>query len=502
MEDLKKLVAIVVRRKQRQYPLLELKSVAENASKENLFFRLIKKGQVNSDGEAAHLLYSATEQDDRYRMLKSRLKQKLLNHLYFLDFTEKHQQLAFQLEQECIQYIHQAKMLIFTEERKIARNLLHKAVVLGGRGEFTVLRKSSLEHLLELYSANFQPHLYQKTLMELRRVRKLEELEEEGRVLYLYHWMMVVKSVNSRKKNLGKTKKAIDRLEAIWRETRSYNTFEQFYRLRLLYSKLMGDFESITPWLKEIGKGFYDKQKLNSVRINHREITFELLHAYWRTGEFKKCLDLANAQIKLFDAEVEGWYQVVNYAFLSSLSLGEFGESERLIERVTQDRGFSRLQTEESDKWKLYEAYLQFASQGSFVSRRLRLQEIQTSLPPDEKNREGYQAALLIYQFLFYARKGDLPALEKRRDILRELMANHFKENFSYRTRTFYKLLNIVVEQNLDYRKILGRSRYLVNKLGEIKIVSDAYTEMEIVPYEQLWDKLLQIIQESQAASA
>lgn len=502
MEDLKKLVAIVVRRKQRQYPLLELKSIAENASKENLFFRLIKKGQANSDGEAAHLLYSATEQDDRYRMLKSRLKQKLLNHLYFLDFTEKNQPLAFQLEQECIQYIHQAKMLMFTDERKIARNLLHKAVVLGGRGEFTKLRKLALEHLLELYSANFQPHLYQKTLAELRKVRKLDELEEEGRALYLYNWMMVVKSVNSRKKNLGKTKKAIDRLEAIWRETRSYNTFEQFYRLRLLYSKLNGDFAGITPWLKDIEEGSYEKQKLNGNRINHKEIALELLHAYWRTGEFRKCLDLANMQIGLFEAESEGWHQLMNYAFLSSLSVGDYKESERLIELVIQDKGFSRLQPEEADKWKLYEGYLQFAAQQSFSSRRIRLQELQNSLPPDEKNKENYQAARLIYQFFYFSGKGDLPALEQRRNILRELMANHFKENFSYRTRTFYKLLNIVVEQKLNYRNITGRSRYLVNKLGEIKIVSDAYTEMEIVPYEQLWEKLLQVIKDLEKVSA
>ena len=152
MEDLKRLVRIVVRRKQRQYPLLELKSVNENSSKENIFFRYIKKGIVNSDVDAANLLYGAAGDDDRYRMLKSRLKQKLLNHLLFLDFTDNNQSTALQYEQECVQYLHQAKMLDFVGERKITKNLLQKALTIAERCEFTKHQITSLEELAKVYS--------------------------------------------------------------------------------------------------------------------------------------------------------------------------------------------------------------------------------------------------------------------------------------------------------------------------------------------------------------
>jgi hypothetical protein len=91
MEDLKRLVSIITKRKQRQYPLLELKSINENSSKENVFFRYIKKGIVNTDDDASKLIYGTKSDDDRFRMLKSRLKQKLLNHLFFLDFTDNNQ---------------------------------------------------------------------------------------------------------------------------------------------------------------------------------------------------------------------------------------------------------------------------------------------------------------------------------------------------------------------------------------------------------------------------
>jgi phosphorylcholine metabolism protein LicD len=137
MEDLKRLVSIITKRKQRQYPLLELKSINENSSKENVFFRYIKKGIVNTDDDASKLIYGTKSDDDRFRMLKSRLKQKLLNHFFFLDFTENNQKVANQYEQECIQQLHQARMLIFTDEIKIARSLVLKALTTAERCEFT-----------------------------------------------------------------------------------------------------------------------------------------------------------------------------------------------------------------------------------------------------------------------------------------------------------------------------------------------------------------------------
>ncbi|MDZ7607221.1 MAG: hypothetical protein U5K79_16935 [Cyclobacteriaceae bacterium] len=84
MDDIQRLVGIIHQRKQRQYPLLDLKSVNDNSTKENIFFHHVKRKQFKNDAEAASELYGSKSDDDRYRMLKSRLKQKLLNHLFFL----------------------------------------------------------------------------------------------------------------------------------------------------------------------------------------------------------------------------------------------------------------------------------------------------------------------------------------------------------------------------------------------------------------------------------
>ena len=72
--------------------------------------------------------------------------------MFFLDFTENNQKLSSQYEQECIQQLHQAKMLLFTGENKVARSLVLKALTTAERCEFTKHIISSLEELVEIYS--------------------------------------------------------------------------------------------------------------------------------------------------------------------------------------------------------------------------------------------------------------------------------------------------------------------------------------------------------------
>ncbi len=494
MEDLKSLVRIVVKRKQRQYPLLELKSVNENSSKENIFFRYIKKDMISSDDEAANLLYGSAGDDDRYRMLKSRLKQKLLNHLFFLDFTENNQKPAYQFEQECIQYMHQAKMLIFTGERKVSRNLVQKAQTIAERCEFTNHHITSLEELVKLYSENCQPHLFDNTVEQLHNMRKLYQKEQEAEELYYHITMMVVKSVNSRKKNIDNTEEVIKKIERIWKETKSYNVFEYYFKLVLLYKKLTGEFEQMIPFLEEIGKGKFQGHKLNEFRLDERYITQQMAYAYLKSKLLQKGLEYTESKIQDFDSTSNEWFAFYDTYFLLAASDRNYRLAFKIIDEVFENKLFVKLERDEREKWRLYNAYLHYAYSGNFYMRNFNFADFIEKIPEYDKDKEGFHVAILILQFLYNVERGDIEALKERRDVLKEYMANHFKENFSYRTRTFYKLLNIVVENEMDPKMIQIKSRYLTNKLSEAQIVGDAYVEMEIIPYEHLWELLSNMI--------
>ncbi len=494
MEDLKRLVRIISKRKQRQYPLLELKSINDNSSKENIFFRYIKKGIVESDDDASNLIYGTSSQDDRYRMLKSRLKQKLLNHTFFLDFTDSNQKVSHQYEQECVQQLHQAKMLLFTSEKKIAKSLVLKALTTAERGEFTKHIVASLEELVGIYSNNCQPHLFDNTIEQLEKVRVLYAKEQAARERYYYIKMMVVKSVNSRKKNLEKTTEEIDLLYKLWKETNSYNIFEYFYKLKLLYLELIGDFESIIPFLTEINTGKFEGKEINPYRLDKRHIAYSQAYAYLRSKDLKKGLEYAEQQLELFDPNSSNWFSYMENYFLLAMHGVQYQKAFQIIDQVFESKLFLKLSPDARERWKLYNAYLHYAYSGNFYMRNFNYASFLEQVPEYDKDKEGFNVAVLILQFLYYVERGELKSLIERRDALKKYMANHFKENFSYRTRTFFKLLNIVVENSLDIKMVQMKSRYLINKMQETPVVGDAFTEIEIIPYEHLWDLMLNMI--------
>ena len=65
----------------------------ENGNKEMNLFLGIKNGEFSDDFEASRGIYGSEEVDFKFRMLKSRLNRKLLNHLFFMDFEMLLQQL-------------------------------------------------------------------------------------------------------------------------------------------------------------------------------------------------------------------------------------------------------------------------------------------------------------------------------------------------------------------------------------------------------------------------
>lgn len=487
MEDLKRLVSIVTKRKQRQYPLLELKSITENSSKENIFFRYIKKGIVNSDDDASNLIYGTKSDDDRFRMLKSRLKQKLLNHLFFLDFTENNQKVSNQFEQECIQQLHQARMLMFTGEFKIAKSLVVKALTTAQRCEFTRYIVSSLEELVRIYSDNCQPHLFDDVISDLKKYRSLYTTEEAAAEHYYFIKMMIVKSVNSRKKNLDTATESIAYLEKLWSETKSYNVFQYLLKLMLLYKELVGDFAGIIPILEEVETGKFQGITLNVNRLEESQIISSMSFAYFRAKDYESGMDYVKKHLDAFDPALSDWFDFREIYFLLSAFNKNYTTCFEIIDSAFESKYFDKLSDDVKDKWKLYNAYIHLVQSGSYYLKNNYV-NILANIPEYDKDKEGFNAAILILQFMYYVDQRELDKLVEIRNELKSYMSNHFKENFSYRSRTFYKLINIVVENELDFKGVQLKSRYLVKKLSENQIVGNAYTELEIIPYEHLWD--------------
>src|SRR5687768_11329897 len=121
MEELKELVKIVTNRGHKKIALLKWNE--KRLSKDMELFYGIQKGEYTNDEQAASQLYNSTPEQAAYKMAKSRLKKKLLNHLFFLDFSGNRSKISHKYEQTCLNLLHQSRMLINIGEYKTSEGL-------------------------------------------------------------------------------------------------------------------------------------------------------------------------------------------------------------------------------------------------------------------------------------------------------------------------------------------------------------------------------------------
>jgi hypothetical protein len=287
MDEIKDLIKIVTDNTKKNLPLLDLKNQHQNGNKEMNLFLGIKNGEFASDEEASNGIYGSEEVDFKFRMLKSRLNRKLLNHLFFMDFSSTKYTKSNTLYQEALDYFHFARMLLNVDEIKLGTKLLYKTIDLAKECEFTAVLNDCLRELREVYAKTYRPKLFQNIKNQIKEYEELEKIEERADLIFQENRLYINSSVNNRKKSFEPHLNAIEELYKLYRQTNSYNIYEKYLKLKIRYHELAGEFESVIEFINEIEKD-YQKGRINQRRFNQLFINISKGNALIKLKMFKE----------------------------------------------------------------------------------------------------------------------------------------------------------------------------------------------------------------------
>jgi hypothetical protein len=493
MEDLRKLVQIVTSRGQKSFPLLEVKNKPGN--KEADLFLKIKKGDLQTDEQAAENLYGAKPNDYRLKMLKSRLRKKLLNHLFFLDFSDERLKISHRYEQESLSLLFQGKTLMNVGEHKISAKLLQNALKLATEAELTSIIISCLEMLLVNYSLTLQENLYHKTRQALNHYRQLAAFEHEAEDLYYSTKMQLNKSVLAKKKFLPTMESTISSLKALWEQTTSANIFEYYYILNILHHELQGNFAEILH-ITVNSEQLLQQGQINPKRFDARYNKFVTVYAYLRVKDYEKGLAFAEASMPAFNRSTNNWFAFMENYMLMAMHAARYELAAKLFDEVSENSFFKKIPQNAQERWMLYGSYLYLVNPSKELLKKSAYKKLLASIPEYSKDKQGFNVAILVLQFLYYVREEDLDMLSYLIEGLKKYAGRHLQDNFSKRSVYFFKLLVTAVKANLDYVESQKKGKVLYEKLSATPVPGDAYAEIEIIPYEQLWAIVLKTLEE------
>ncbi len=490
MDEIKDLIKIVTGNTKKSIPLLDLKNQHQNGNKEMNLFLGIKNGKFNNDEEASSGIYGSEEVDFKFRMLKSRLSRKLLNHLFFVDFSTNKYSKSTSFYQEVLDYFHFSRMLLNIGEMKLGTKLLQKTMDLAEEGEFTALFTDCLRELREIYAKTYRPKLFENIKARILRSEDLERKEEKADLIYQESMLNINSSVTNRKKSFEPYEQAVGELHKLYKQTNSYNIFERYFKLKIRYHELAGDFEEVLNFTAQIEDAF-KQGKINQRRFDHLFVLSARGNAFIKLRNFEEGSIFLEQMLTELDSSSNEWYQFAEKYVMLNIYNEQYDSASEIFFRVAANKTFGELEPKEQLKWNTIRAYLYYLSNQKKLIRKFDFDTFITKTPAFEKEVAGYNVSILILQML-YRLDGDLSILHAKLDAIDDYVVRFLNNSFSRRTKTFCKLLHKIAVHNKNRNTIVLKSKYLQDKLQEAEVAGELFVDFETVPYEVLWNNVLE----------
>lgn len=502
MNNLVQLARIVTSRGLTRLPLLRLEGGGDTKEKQ-LMQTLVETPDATQSTLVQRIYGSNTPATvEAYYQLRSRLQVKLLNHLYFLDFSDARHLVGRRCELSILSSVHQATVLIEEGEFALAEHMLTRGLRQARQDDFTHYGLLAARHLRNLYVLQRKGAKYRRMVQELAWWRQRHQAESEAEDLYAEFRMAAGGAVAAQRRLLPQLPEYIERLEALHQQAgSSFGTFFFVYRARLYTQQMHGNFEEIIRLTTEAAC-LAASGGLNARRFDQRYNHFMMAHGYLGARRAGEGLALARQHLLDFHPSSNGWFSYQENHLLLALHSGAFDRARQVYEEVTLNEAYDGQRASDRQRWELYRAYLDVLVLPPARLLRQPAAQWALALPDFNRDKLGYHVAALIIQLLYFLHRRNLDEVALRLERLRKYRQLHLQEAETLRSRLFLKLLALLHEEDFNPRTCAERGAPLVEKLTQAPVPGEAFAEMEVVPYECLWQLTLDALRQGPRLTA
>ena len=431
--------------------------------------------------------------------LRARLQGKLLNHLYFLDHSDPRYPVGRRHEMAIWQMLHQATVLQAEGEYALATQRLRRALLLAERDDYLGYAVMAARLLRSLYANQRQPAAYQAMGQTYARLRQRLSCEEEAESLHLDIRNAITGPVAAKRALLPTLPASIARLAELHEQAQTFTTATFLYRARLTQQEMLGNYPEILR-ITQAAEAQLRAGELNERRFDLRYNHFMTVYAYLRSRQPARGLELAAQYEPDFHPSSNNWFAFQENHVLLALHAGHYELAQTLLGTVLKNPFYAKQRAAGQQRWELYRAYLEFllpAGAGiSPVRTPASVAQWALQLPDFNRDKRGYHVAILILQLLYYLRRRNLDEVMLRLERLRKYQQLHLRDEDTLRSRLFLRLLAILPEKDFQARACAERGQNLLAKLREAPQPGEAYAQIEVVPYEELWELTLQLLRQ------
>lgn len=497
-EELQALAEVVAKNKVKHIHVIG--NPDSKATKFEQFYDALASGRLQNDAEAAAFFYQASPDHAAYRKLKERLQERLINTLFFVDVNQASFNEYNQNYYEGYKDLAAIKILLGRFARKAAIPLAEKALKIALKFEITdiitILTKELYSHYAS-FEGNLEKFEYHRKLLK----QNLEILDAESKAEYYYAHLRFfhakIKTNNSSLYELSQ--KYSYELETLGYHIQSYRFNYIAYLVHCIKYELSNDYEGLLKQSQHAIKFFETKQNLVPITIMFsfylREFVCHLQLKNYRDAWniFPKCL-------KNTHEGVNNWFLALEYFIILCFHSNRVEEGIKFYEKATQSSAFSKQPQYLKERWLVLETYFYYfilvKNLADFKSNQLkkfRLSKFLNEVPIYRQDKRGANISILILQILFLLHQKKYNAIIDRAESLRQYTYRYLRRDDTFRSHCFIRMLLTLPECSFNKTAVLRKADKYWQQLQAMPLnVAKQSAEIEIVPYETLWEFVLE----------
>lgn len=290
---------------------------------------------------------------------------------------------------------------------------------------------------------------------------------------------------------------SFDKLKMLAQSPQTYKFYAKFFNIAIIRAQHKGDYKQVKK---------YAEQALIFFKGNNKSSTFAMISIYntlitysLRKGLYQEAKNYSKESIQILTTKGRNWSTAHHYRIIIALHSKEYQDAFDIFYDIKNDIKY--LDRDLIEQWKIVEAYLfLFAKCGKIKTKnkRFRLGKFINEVPVYSKDKSGHNTNILILQFLFRLKEGKRNKLIDSTNVLNKYVQKNLRNDETLRSQCFLKMLLSITSGKGNFHPLAAQrraERYIKKLQANPLDKSKQGTELEIVPYYDLWELALEILE-------
>ncbi|MDX1913532.1 MAG: hypothetical protein SFV22_18705, partial [Saprospiraceae bacterium] len=357
MRDLIELANLLNKTKLKTSGVLDI--ILEPGSKMQQMYDAIVSRRIQSDEDALDWQLESDDDPAKLPNLKNKLKDRMLDSVFLLDFKEPGFSDRQKAYFECYKKWAAAMILVMRNAKVSGIDALEKILRHTIRYEFTDLTCDILRVLRIHYSAaGCDLKKYENIREQLHHFQEVWQLENQVEDLYTE---LTIHYVNTKATKMEVSEQAKIYYAIVKPHIERCDSFkvQLFGRLIQIFVHSSINDYGTTARLCEEAVEFFDKKDYDS-GFALQIFYYNLITCYLRLRELEKGQVIINRCQHFVDPKSFNWLKLQELSFLLAMHTTHYDAAAAVLEKVINNPNLENQSTQVTEIWRIYHAYMHF----------------------------------------------------------------------------------------------------------------------------------------------